>query len=397
MNKNHDINTLVSKLLTGEISEEEGKELLTRVEQDASLKDKIEHLMNEDDFLQRYRLYKSIDAEKAKATFKASLQQAEEQEDRNDDKATTFIWLRRIAAAAAIALILMGTWMYFGHQDSTPPAVITAELHQAIERVQQNDMNGATLTINGKTIKVKDAQGALAQAEEATGSKDGSSFWGTEEITEGSLVTKKDKEFWMVLDDGTYVHLNYNTKLVYPNHFIGSERKVKLTGEAYFVVAPDAKKRPFIVETANGDVHDYGTEFNVCTTKQEGITSVVLVKGKVGVSSKHGKEYLLKPGEKADLQAGRTPDINKVDINLYTSWNTGNFFFDGCTLDELMEVISHWHNMKVEFASDDIHEMHFTGSIDKYEPLTPTLHAIENITGLKLSIRNGNVIRISHD
>lgn len=397
MNKNHDINTLVSKLLTGEISEEEGKELLTRVEQDASLKDKIEHLMNEDDFLLRYRLYKSIDAEKAKATFKASLQQAEEQEDRNNDKSTTFIWLRRIAAAAAIVLIVMGTWMYFGHQNSTPQAAITAELHQAIERVQQNDMNGATLTINGKTIKVKDAQGALAQAEEATDSKNGSSFWGTEEITEGSLVTKKDKEFWMVLDDGTYVHLNYNTKLVYPNHFIGSERKVKLTGEAYFVVAPDAKKRPFIVETANGDVHDYGTEFNVCTTKQEGITSVVLVKGKVGVSSKHGKEYLLKPGEKADLQAGRTPDINKVDINLYTSWNTGNFFFDGCTLDELMEVISHWHNMKVEFASDDIHEMHFTGSIDKYEPLTPTLHAIENITGLKLSIRNGNVIRISHD
>ena len=106
MNKNHDINTLVSKLLTGEISEEEGKELLTRVEQDASLKDKIEHLMNEDDFLQRYRLYKSIDAEKAKATFKASLQQAEEQEDRNNDKSTTFIWLRRIAAAAAIALIV---------------------------------------------------------------------------------------------------------------------------------------------------------------------------------------------------------------------------------------------------------------------------------------------------
>ena len=107
MNKNHDINTLVSKLLTGEISEEEGKELLTRVEQDASLKDKIEHLMNEDDFLLRYRLYKSIDAEKAKATFKASLQQAEEQEDRNNDKSTTFIWLRRIAAAAAIVLIVM--------------------------------------------------------------------------------------------------------------------------------------------------------------------------------------------------------------------------------------------------------------------------------------------------
>ena len=398
MNKNHDINTLVSKLLTGEISEEEGNELLTRVEQDASLKDKIEHLMNEDDFLLRYRLYKSIDAEKAKATFKASLQQAEEQEDRNNDKTTTFIWLRRIAAAAAIVLIVMGTWMYFGHQNSTPPVAITAELHQAIERVQQNDMNGATLIVGDKQIAVSNAEAVLAKAEQL---EEGRSLLGNlgndAEIVEGSLVTKKDKEFWMVLDDGTYVHLNYNTKLVYPNHFVGSERKVKLTGEAYFVVAPDAKKRPFIVETANGDVHDYGTEFNVCTNREEDITSVVLVKGKVGVSSKHGKEYLLKPGEKADLQPGRTPNINKVDINLYTSWNTGNFFFDGCTLDELMEVISHWHNMKVEFASEDIHEMRFTGSIDKYEPMAPTLHAIENITGLKLSIKKGNVILISHE
>lgn len=389
MNKNIDINTLVSKLLTGEISEEEGKELLSRVEQDASLKDKIEHLMNEEDFLQRYHLYKSIDAEKAKATFKASLQHAEEQEDRNDDKAATIIWLRRIAAAAAIALILMGTWMYFGHQGSTPPAVITAELHQAIERVQQNDMNGATLTINGKTIKVKDAQSALAQAEKVADSKDGSSFFGSDEITESSLITKKDKEFWMVLDDGTYVHLNYNTTLIYPNHFVGSERKVKLKGEAYFIVANDSKKRPFIVETANGDVHDYGTEFNVNTMKEKGVTSVVLVKGKVGVSSKYGKEYLLKPGDMATLKAGRTPDIQQVDVNLYTSWNTGNFLFDGCTLQDLMEVISHWYNMKVEFSSEDMKELRFTGSIDKYEPMGQTLNAIENITRLKITAKEG--------
>lgn len=389
MDNHYDINTLVSKLLTGEINEEEGEALLQKAENDPSLKDKIEQLMNEDDFIQRYRLYHSIDAEQAKKIFFTSIQEEEE-----PHPSATFIWLRRIAVAASIVLVLLGTWMYFGKQEATKPAVITAELHQAMERIEQNGMNGATLIVGGKKIAVNNAQAVIAKAEQL---ENDNALFGSEEIVEGSLVTKKDKEFWMVLDDGTYVHLNYNTKLVYPNHFIGSERKVKLTGEAYFVVAPDAKKRPFIVETANGDVHDYGTEFNVCTSKQEGITSVVLVKGKVGVSSKHGKEYLLKPGEKADLQPGRTPDINKVDINLYTSWNTGNFFFDGCTLDELMGVICHWHNMKVEFASEDIHEMLFTGSIDKYEPLTPTLHAIENITGLKLSIRNGNVIRISHD
>lgn len=390
MDHQYNINTLVSKLLTGDINEQEGEALLQEVEKDPSLKDKIGHLMEDDDFLKRYHLYHSIDAEKAKENFFASVLKEEEPQP-----SATLVWLRRIAAAAVITLAIVGTWMYLGKQDPTKSAVITAELHQAMERIEQNGMNGATLIVGGKKMAVSNAQAVVAKAEQIE--EEGGTLFGSEDIVEGSLVTMKDKEFWMVLDDGTYVHLNYNTTLVYPNHFVGSERKVKLMGEAYFVVAPDAKKRPFIVETANGDVHDYGTEFNVCTTKQEGITSVVLVKGKVGVSSKHGKEYLLKPGEKADLQAGRTPDINKVDINLYTSWNTGNFFFDGCTLDELMEVISHWHNMKVEFASDDIHEMHFTGSIDKYEPLTPTLHAIENITGLKLSIRNGNVIRISHD
>lgn len=390
MKNPYNINTLVSKLLTGEIDEQEGEALLQEAEKDPSLKDKIEQLMEDDDFLKRYHLYKSIDAEKAKEDFFASVQ--EEKEKRATGKQ---IWLRRLAAAAAIALVIIGSWMYFGKQEPAQPSIITAELHHAIERVQQTGMNGATLIVGGKQIAVSNAQAVVAKAEQIE--EEGGTLFGSEDIVEGSLVTMKDKEFWMVLDDGTYVHLNYNTTLVYPNHFVGSERKVKLKGEAYFVVGPDSKKRPFIVETANGDVHDYGTEFNVCTNREEGITSVVLVKGKVGVSSKHGKEYLLKPGEKADLQPGRTPNINKVDINLYTSWNTGNFFFDGCTLDELMEVISHWHNMKVEFASEDIHEMRFTGSIDKYEPMAPTLHAIENITGLKLSIKKGNVILISHE
>lgn len=392
MDKHHDINTLVSKLLTGEINEEEGEALLQKAENDPTLKEKIEHLLNEEDFVQRYRSYKSIDAEKAKEDFWAA--NITNQKEADSQAASKTIWLRRMAVAATLALVLVTSWMYFGKK-TKKPAVITAEIHQAIERVEKSGMNHATLIVNGKKITVSNAQAVMAKAEQLE--EEDNSLFGSDEIVEGSLVTQKDKEFWMVLDDGTYVHLNYNTKLVYPNHFIGNERKVKLSGEAYFVVAPDAKKRPFIVETANGNVHDYGTEFNICTTKQEGVTSVVLVKGKVGVSSKHGKEYLLKPGEKADLQIGRTPDINQVDINLYTSWNTGNFFFDGCTLDELMEVISHWHNLKVEFASDDIHEMHFTGSIDKYEPLAPTLHAIENITGLKLSIKNGNVIHISRD
>lgn len=384
MEKQYNINTLVSKLLTGEITEEEGKVLLQKAEANPALKEKIAQLMDEGDFLQRYRLYKEIDADKAKAQFLSSIGKAER--NGKQKSAARIVSLRRLAAAAAIALVLIGSWMYFGHQDVPQPTAITAEMGQAIQRVQQNNMNAATLIVNGKKMAVRDAKAALAQTEQI---EDGHSLFGSDDIMEGALVTKKDKEFWMVLDDGTYVHLNYNTTLVYPNHFVGSERRVKIKGEAYFAVAKDSKKRPFIVETANGDIHDYGTEFNVNTMREEGVTSVVLVKGKVGVSSKYGKEYLLKPGEMATLQQGRTPDINKVDVNLYTSWNTGNFYFDGCTLEDLMKVISHWYGMKVEYSSEDIKDTQFTGSIDKYEPMGPTLNAIEHITGLRIAAKEG--------
>lgn len=379
MSNNYDINTLVSKLITGELNDDEGKALQQMAEEKPSLKDKIHELMDEADFSERYRLYQKIDAEKAKERFTASIAESE------PSRHARFVWMRRIAVAAVVACAVIVTWMVMGNQTEAP--VITAEMHQAIERVEQNGMNGATLIVNGKAVKVKDTKSALAQAEQLEESAD----IPADQATEGTLITQKDKEFWMVLDDGTYVHLNYDTKLEYPNHFVGSERKVKLTGEAYFVVAKDAKNRPFIVETANGNIHDYGTEFNVNTTKEKGVTHVVLVKGKVGVNSKHGKEYLLKPGEMATLQPGRTPNINKVDVNLYTSWNTGNFFFDGCTLAELMEVISHWYNMKVEFSSNDIQEIRFTGSIDKYEPMAPTLNAIESITGLKIKASDNTI------
>jgi ferric-dicitrate binding protein FerR (iron transport regulator) len=55
------------------------------------------------------------------------------------------------------------------------------------------------------------------------------------------------------LGDGTKVWLNHGSKLKYPYKFVGKERKVFLTGEAYFVVAQN-KKVPFIVETNHMDV-----------------------------------------------------------------------------------------------------------------------------------------------
>lgn len=378
MSKKQDINTLVSRMLTVVITDEERADLQQRLEANAGLRKQVEELMDADDLVSRYRLYQSVEPKHVKMTVMSRRP-----------------FIRTVAAAAVVALVVFAGWTLLGNQNKQL-AELSPEVTQAMERMEKSGMEGATLIMPGKKpVAVKNATGLLAQVEQMEQSgavepaDDGA-------LVEGVLLTRHDKEFWMRLDDGTYVHLNYNTRLTYPNHFSIKERRVKLDGEAYFVIASDSRHRPFIVETAHGMVRDYGTEFNVSTTQAEGATSVVLVKGKVSVSGAHGEEHFLEPGEMATVQQGRAPEINKVDTNLYTSWNTGNFFFEGCTLRELMGVISRWYNIKVEFASEEIQNISFTGSIDKYEPMMPTLHAIENITGLNVTV-GGEKIFISKD
>ena len=63
-----------------------------------------------------------------------------------------------------------------------------------------------------------------------------------------TLVVPRGGEYKLVLEDGSRVYLNSNTKLHFPLVFAGEKRVVHLEGEAYFEVAFDSLK-PFIVMT----------------------------------------------------------------------------------------------------------------------------------------------------
>ena len=385
MRKIYNINTLIAKMLTGEIDEDECRYLQQKIESVPELKAKIEALIQEKDLTTRYTLYNNIDVESAKRSF------FESHRHQPSGAKARRVWLRRIAASVVIAVMAVSGWLVFDHNQKKCVPTIDADMVAMIDKVNATGQAAATLTVSGcKAVQVTDADNARVQTEQMEGTAEAAN--GESEVVEGVLTTRHDKEFWMKLDDGTYVHLNYNTELTYPTRFAGNERRVQLKGEAYFIIAKDGRQRPFIVETAHGDVYDYGTEFNVSTYAQEGSTEVVLVKGKVGVNLKHGAQHMLKPGQMATMHDGmKAPAIEQVDVNLYTSWNTGNFFFDGCSLKELMGVLGRWNALKVDFADSGIEDMQFTGNIDKYEPLQPTLKAIEHITGLKIDVEDKTI------
>ena len=116
-----------------------------------------------------------------------------------------------------------------------------------------------------------------------------------------TLTTPHGKDFKLTLADGTIVWLNAESRLEYPSRFVGSERRVKLTGEAYFQVTKDAS-HPFVVETEQLQARVLGTELNVRSYKAAD-SQVTLINGKVEVCADPAKnEYTqLLHGENALL------------------------------------------------------------------------------------------------
>ena len=82
------------------------------------------------------------------------------------------------------------------------------------------------------------------------------------------------------LSDGSVVHLNYGSRMKYPQNFSGETRSVVLAGEGYFEVVHNPDK-PFVVSTKLIDVKAVGTVFNVNAYPENNGVATTLVEGKV--------------------------------------------------------------------------------------------------------------------
>lgn len=371
-----DINLLFAHALQGRLTEAERKELDQRLAADAALREEYQRLLDSRDLTEAYDIWQKIDVEAAKREAHEAL--------RPQQHYRTYILTGLLSAAAVLLFVfLLNRPKPVFHPQ---PPVLSSAIKEGMDKVEKSGQSGATLIINGsKTVAVASgsaAQQASSQAAQSLGDE-------ADEAT-ATMVTEHSKEFWMTLDDGTRVHLNYNSSVTYPLHFGDKERRVSIKGEAYFCVAHDSK-RPFIVETQQGEVRDYGTEFDI-NTEHAGQTVVVLVRGKVGVSLKGGNEQMLRPGMKAVMANGKPLETMMTDLTPYLAWNTGQYTFDGSTLSELMAVVSKWYNVDVAFEDAAARNVRFSGSLDKYEPMQPTLSAIEAITGREIKVEKNRIV-----
>lgn len=175
------------------------------------------------------------------------------------------------------------------------------------------------------------------------------------------VAVKSGDKAEMTLPDGTNVHLNAVSKLQY-NINTNKERFVKLTGEAFFNVAPN-DKLPFRVQVDDLIIEVVGTSFNVNSYKN-GIVETTLLTGVVKLSGESlPKEYILSPGEKARYSSiNKTLQITDSDTRVEAGWCDDYLIFYSTPFVDVIAKIERWYGVEIDLKQPKIANDLLSGS-----------------------------------
>jgi transmembrane sensor len=269
--------------------------------------------------------------------------------------AAIFLWIN-YQPSSAVADQLSG----INAGDSIMPANGTPVLTRANgQRILLNDsLHGTLVSENGVDLVIQKGGYLIYQPVADAGNRN------NKLLCCNTISTSRGKQYHFVLSDGTGVWLNAESSVSYPAIFKGKERKVRVTGEAYFEVSPS--RVPFIIDIAGkGRVEVLGTRFNVNAYDDEGMIYTTLVEGSVRVQSTPDSHRdgsglpiaigtaVLKPGQQAVITHSSwltihdTPDIDQV-----LAWKNGLFIFRSADIRTILRQAARWYDIEVVYAEN---------------------------------------------
>ncbi len=376
---------LLQLYLLGDITEEERQELEDWCEEAPRNRKLFEQICQEDLFSKERYVYEKINDTKAFSVFEKRVRKVSSRSIGN--------WWK-YAAVLLFPILVVGSWKLM-HETEQVSIVASS-----VAPIQPGCSQAVLVLDDGRKVFLKEEEeGVISEDKEitVTGEKDRLVYTSSEgknvdEIRFNELEVPRGGEYKVRLADGTLVYLNSATRMKYPVKFDEKERKVYLSGEAYFEVAKDPE-RPFFVEMEGVEVRVYGTSFNV-NTHQEGNIQTVLVKGSIGVKVlSSGMESVIRPGQMAEFKQGNTKvDVKDVNVAVYTDWKDGIFRFENQRLEDILAVLSNWYDMNVFYQTVSVKELHFSGYMERYKDVSVILEAITLSTGVTFSVQGKTII-----
>ena len=207
-------------------------------------------------------------------------------------------------------------------------------------------------------------------------------------------VAARDEAVEVFLDDGSQVLLNRNSQIRYKKKFLNGERRVFLSGEAWFDVERDTT-RPFVIDAGEALVEVLGTSFNVNAYKESPVVEITVESGLVALSAKDDTDDLIvmkagsggtyhKTQKELTLVASSHP--NKI------SWKTRELFFDGSSLGEVVQLINKVYGSRLVIPDPDLENCEITVAF-KDQSLDAVLTVLEMTLDLEIN-RTDKEIRL---
>jgi transmembrane sensor len=309
-------------------------------------------------------------------------------------------WQQYVAVAAVLLFVVAGLWLIVGRRDKTSDHVQQAQTGHPVRDVEAPKVTKAMITLaDGRTVALDSVtsgmlatQGNVSVVRNAAGDI---SYTGSLSQTEGNILyntlynPRGSKVIHITLGDGSRVWLNAESSLRYPVAFAGNERRVAVTGEAYFEVARHTGKK-FYVDASGVTTEVLGTHFNVHAYADEKDISVTLLEGKIKTAG-HGQSAILKPGQQVVATGnGQLAIRNEVDVDAVMAWKNGMFSFKSTDIKTIMLQIERWYDVEVSYEGEVPHET-ITGDVPRNVNVSEVMKMLE-YAGLHFQIEGKKVV-----
>jgi transmembrane sensor len=303
-------------------------------------------------------------------------------------------WYKVTAAAAVLIFVTLA--LYFNYS----PQLQQQRIIQKIASVTTPGSNRAILVLNnGKQLVLTGANnGQLATQGNAAINKtaDGKIVYRATKksqsapgIDYNTMLTPAGGTYSLTLSDGTKVTLDASSSIRYPVTFTGNERRVEITGQAYFEVAHN-KAQPFRVSTNGQTVEVLGTHFNINAYTDEAVTRTTLLAGSVKVS-KGLRTAMLVPGQQSVILPNIADIVVKdADTETAVAWKDGLFKFKRADLQTVMRQFARWYNVEVVYEGK-ISETAITGKVQRNANASHVLEILVKL-GIKFRLDGKKII-----
>lgn len=205
-----------------------------------------------------------------------------------------------------------------------------------------------------------------------------------------TLRTPRGGQYRLTLPDGTNVWLNAASSVTFPTAFTEKERRVTVTGEAYFEVAKNTEMSFIVKINDRAEVKVLGTHFNINAYDDESSINTTLLEGSVRMSSLFtGDGLLISPGQQLSLDENNELSVKEVDTSEIMAWKNGLIACKNANIKSIMRQIARWYDVEVSYESEAT-ERFFTGEISRNTNLSEVLKILE-LSNIRFRIEEKSV------